>query len=103
MSFKSEVIAIVKKVPKGKVVTYGTVAALAGMPRGARLVGGIMHFTSTEDEDALPWYRVINRNGFISIKCLDHPKELQKKLLEQEGVVVSSDFMVDLKKYGWRN
>ena len=97
MHFKHKVIAIVKKIPYGRVTTYGTVATLAGLPRGARLVGGILHFNI---EDA-PWHRVVNRHGFISTKCLEHPKLAQKALLEQEGVEVTSDFMIDLKKYGW--
>ena len=97
MNFKKKVIQIVKKIPKGRVTTYGTVAILAGLPRGARLVGGVLHFNM---EDS-PWHRVINKHGFISTKCLEHPKSLQKVLLEQEGIVVSKDFMVDLKKYGW--
>lgn len=77
--------------------TYGTVAVLAGVPRGARLVGGILHFNI----DDAPWHRVVNRYGFISTKCLDHPKALQKALLEQEGIEVGEDFMVNLDKYGW--
>lgn len=97
MSFKGKVIGIVKKVPYGKVITYGTVAALAGIPRGGRLVGGILHY---QGED-IPWYKVINRYGFISTKCLGHTKQLQKALLEQEGIEVTSDFMVNLQKYGW--
>lgn len=79
--------------------TYGTIAALAGLPRGARLVGGMLHFTNLKDP--LPWQRVINRHGFISTKCLDHPKQEQKMLLEDEGIEVSDDFMVDLSKYFW--
>ena len=51
--------------------------------------------------DDVPWHRVVNRHGFISTKCLDHPKSLQKVLLEQEGVEVSADFMINLQKYGW--
>jgi methylated-DNA-protein-cysteine methyltransferase related protein len=96
MPFKDRVIEIVRKIPPGKVTTYGTIANLAGLPRGARLVGGLLHFN-----EQLPWQRVINRHGFISTKCLEHPKELQKVLLEQEGIEVSKDFMIDLKKYGW--
>ncbi|MBI4009326.1 MGMT family protein [Candidatus Roizmanbacteria bacterium] len=88
---------IVKKIPYGKVTTYGTVAALAGLPRGARLVGGILHLNI----DEVPWHRVINRHGFISTKCLEHPKALQEALLKQEGIEVSSDFMINLNKYGW--
>ncbi len=97
-NFKDQVLAIVKQIPEGKVTTYGTVAIMAGVPRGARLVGGILHFNQQLN---LPWQRIINRHGFISTKCLDHPKALQKALLEQEGIEVSSDFMVDLKRYGW--
>lgn len=96
-NFKERVIQIVNSIPHGRVTNYGTVAILAGIPRGARLVGGILHFNETE----IPWHRVINTHGFISTKCIEYPKQLQKVLLEQEAVVVSSDFMVDLKKYGW--
>lgn len=99
LAFKERVINLVKKVPYGKVTTYGTLATLSGVPRGARLVGGILHYTN--EKTPLPWHRVINREGYLSIKCIDHPKELQKALLEQEGVVVSPAFMVDLTIYGW--
>lgn len=97
--FGEKVIKICKSVPFGRVTTYGTIAALAGLPRGARLVGGMLHFTNLKDP--LPWQRVINRHGFISTKCLDHPKIEQKALLVQEGVAVSDDFMIDLGKYFW--
>lgn len=100
MNFKEKVIKIVKSIPYGRVTTYGTVATLAGIPRGARLVGGILHFARVEEEN-IPWQRVINRYGFISTKCLDHPKKLQKVFLEKEGVEVNKDFMINLQKYGW--
>lgn len=99
MGFKDRVIAVIKQIPAGKATTYGTVAALAGLPRGGRLVGGILHHCS--EKENLPWQRVINREGFISTRCMEHPRRAQKALLEQEGVKVSADFMVDLKKYGW--
>lgn len=99
ISFKDRVIRIILKIPKGKVTTYGTVATLAGLPRGGRLVGGILHHNS--DEMNLPWQRVINRHGYISTRCLEHPKAAQKALLEMEGVEVSGDFVVNLEKYGW--
>ena len=97
--FKQKVISIVRKIPYGKVTTYGTVATIAGIPRGARMVGGILHFSS--DKYDLPWQRVVNRHGFISTNCLDHTKNIQKGLLESEGIAVSQDFVVDLRKYGW--
>lgn len=99
VTFKEKVIKIVKLIPSGKVTTYGTVALLSGFPRGARLVGGILHFCT--EIEGLPWQRVVNREGYISTKCLEHPKQAQKALLEMEGVEVSRCFIVDLKKYGW--
>lgn len=99
LPFKERVIEIVKKIPYGKVTNYGTVATLAGLPRGARLVGGILHYNS--DEHKLAWWRVINREGFISTRCDTHIKLEQKQLLEQEGIEVSDDFMIDLEKYYW--
>lgn len=97
MHFKDKVLEIMKNIPYGRVTTYGTIATLAGIPRGARLVGGILHYMGED----LPWHRVINRHGYISTNCPDHMKGLQKSLLEQEGVEVSKDFMVNLGKYGW--
>jgi methylated-DNA-protein-cysteine methyltransferase-like protein len=98
-NFKQNVIEITKKIPYGRVTTYGTIAILAGLPRGARLVGGILHYNS--DEHNLPWQRVINRHGFISTRCEGHTKQDQKEILEEEGIEVSEDFMVDLERYGW--
>lgn len=99
MNFKDKVIEIVKRIPYGRVTTYGTISTLAGLPRGARLVGGILHYNS--DKFNLPWHRVINRHGFISTTCWDHIKQEQKALLVMEGIKVSESFMVDLNRYGW--
>lgn len=97
LKFKDKVFNICLSIPEGQVTTYGTVALLAGLPRGARLVGGVLHHA----EEELPWHRIVNREGFLSIRCFGHPKSLQKALLEGEGVEVSKDFVVDLNKYGW--
>lgn len=99
MNFKDQVIKIIRQIPYGRVTTYGTVATMTNFPRGGRFVGGVLHFNS--DKLNLPWHRVINRNGFVSTNCPEHMKNLQKALLEQEGIEVSSDFMIDLDKYGW--
>lgn len=96
MTFKEKAIQIIKRIPYGKVTTYGMVATLADSPRAARVVVGILH---TEEE--LPWQRVINKDGFISIRGCHFDKNFQRKLLESEGVEVSGDFMIDLQKYGW--
>ena len=99
-SFKDQAIRIILQIPYGKVTTYGTVATLAGSPRSAREVGYLLH--SLTQKHNLPWQRVINRQGYISIRGGDvNMKNLQKSLLEQEGIEVSEDFMIDLKKYGW--
>ncbi len=99
-SFKDLVIQNILTIPYGKVTTYGTIATLSGEPRRAREVGYILHALTQKHN--LPWQRVINREGYISIRGNDiNMKNLQKKLLEEEGVEVSGSFMVDLKKYGW--
>ena len=98
-NFQDKVVKIIKKIPYGKVTTYGTVAILAGMPRGARLVGGILHHSS--DKYKLPWHRIINKDGYISTNCWNHIKDEQKALLLDEGIQVSGDFMINLKVYGW--
>lgn len=100
LSFKDSVIKFIKQIPYGRVTTYGTIATLAGSPRSAREVGYILH--SFAKKHNLPWQRVINRNGFISIRGGDiNMKSLQKSLLQKEDVEVSEDFMIDLEKYGW--
>lgn len=100
LSFKDQVIQIIQNIPYGRVTSYGVVATLAGSPRAAREVGYILH--ALTEKHNLPWQRVINKQGYISIRGNDvNMKNLQKKLLEEEGVEVSEEFMVDLKKYGW--
>jgi methylated-DNA-protein-cysteine methyltransferase related protein len=97
-SFKEQVIAIIKIIPRGKVASYGQIAAIAGSPQAARQVGQILrHYSNSEK---LPWWRVINNVGHISIKeNLYATAEMQKKLLERELVPVSEHFVIDIKKY----
>lgn len=96
--FKDRVITIIRLVPEGKVVSYGQVALYAGLPRAAREVGWILN--GTEGKVDLPWWRVINNKGYLSIRGTQlHDKELQKKLLEAEGIPVSDGFIVDMEKY----
>lgn len=96
--FTDKVIEIVNLVPKGKVVSYGQVALMAGVPRGARQVGWVLH----QFGDKTPWWRVINNAGRISTKCLEHPANMQKGLLEKEGVVVTKRLDIDIENYRWR-
>ncbi len=129
MGFKENVIKFLKAIPKGKVVSYGQAAAIAGSPRAARLVGGILRnlelpFLGRIDSDPktprkgrsrkgkpssgfpsefVPWWRVVNNRGVISIKGnWTATKDLQKQLLEKEGVKVEKDFSLSMEKYRWK-
>jgi methylated-DNA-protein-cysteine methyltransferase related protein len=97
--FRKNVLTVVKAVPKGKVVTYGQVALLIGSPRAARQVGMVLRGLKEGDDD-VPWQRVINAQGGISTYKVG-TGELQKALLESEGIKIRSDKTVDLKKYQW--
>ena len=96
--FTKTVIHIIKHIPKGKILTYGRIAKLAGSPRAARQVSWILHSSSRKYK--LPWHRVISSNGTISIKSIDG-KSIQKHLLQEEGVKISDRFKVDLDQYLW--
>ena len=96
--FTKTVIHIIKHIPKGKVLTYGRIAKLAGNPRAARQVSWILHSSSKKHQ--LPWHRVISSKGAISIKSMDG-KSIQKILLQEEGVKISDHFKVDLDQYLW--
>ena len=98
-SFRERVLAVVRMVPAGQVTTYGTVALLAGNPRAARQVGGVLYGLRDSDSD-VPWQRVVNVKGGISTFKVGSG-ELQVALLESEGVEVV-DRQVDLARFGWR-
>ncbi len=94
------IIEILKNVPYGKVSTYGQVATLAGSPKSARLVVRLLH-SSTKKHD-LPWHRIINSKGFISLKP-GNGYELQKSMLESEGVILSQKGKIDLSRFLWQS
>jgi len=102
-SFKDQVVALVKTIPQGKVMSYGQVAACLGRPRAAREVGWALRGTGgglPGEADEIPWWRVINREGRISIKGnFESTPALQRELLESEGVSVSEDFVVDIARH----
>jgi methylated-DNA-protein-cysteine methyltransferase related protein len=93
--FKDNVLKAVNMVPKGKVVSYGQVALMVGIPRAAIQVGWVLH----QSGDKVPWWRVINKKGHISTTCLEHDANMQKLLLEKEGVRVSETLEVDMSIY----
>ena len=97
-TFTRQIVDVIRAIPKGRVTSYGRVAALAGNPRAARQVSRILHTMSQKHE--LPWHRVVNASGKISLPR-GRGYELQKALLESEGVFVSSSGAVDLSTYLW--
>jgi methylated-DNA-protein-cysteine methyltransferase-like protein len=98
LSDVDRILAAVRRIPRGRVSTYGQVAALAGLPRRARLVGTVLkHAPASRD---LPWFRVINSSGRISLPSGSDAYARQKKKLEAEGVIFRGD-RVDMKRYGW--
>jgi methylated-DNA-protein-cysteine methyltransferase related protein len=97
--FFEHVWDIVKQVPNGKVVSYGQIAALLGSPRAARTVGWALH--SIPEELDLPWHRVINSQGRISIGTCGHSSNIQQLLLEKEGVEFDHKGTIDMKLFQW--
>jgi len=92
--FTEEVLAIIKSIPKGKVMTYGQIAACAGNPWGARQISRILSSMSKKYD--LPWHRVINSKGEISLKGEEYL--LQMSLLSDDGVKIV-DGKIDLNIY----
>ena len=99
-SFSEQVKKIIKQIPVGKVATYGQIAFLAGNPRGARQVSWILHSCSKKDN--LPWHRIINSKGHISL-AINQGYNIQKALLEKEGIVFEEDGSINLNLYLWHN
>lgn len=95
--FQEAVVAAVRKVPHGKVVSYGQIAAYIGLPRAARQVGWAM--ASVGEVPDFPWWRVVNKDGVITITNKDIAPQLQRRLLEDEGVVVDDAFRIDMKRF----
>lgn len=97
-SFIQRIKDILKKIPRGNVATYGQIAALAGNPRATRLVVWILN--SSSQKDRLPWHRVINSKGQISLKP-NYGYEIQKELLQKEGVNFDKNDTIDFDRYLW--
>lgn len=102
--FCERVWTTVKRIPRGKVATYGQIAALIGMSRHARQVGYAL--AATPENRQIPWHRVINAQGRVSMR-LKHwesgSDELQRILLEADGVTFDSTGRVDLKRFRWKS
>ena len=93
------IYAAVRRIPRGRVATYGQIASLAGLANSARQVGYALH--ALQGGTALPWHRVINSSGRISLP--PHAGGLEQRLrLLEEGVMVDAGGRIALRRYQWR-
>ncbi|OON37512.1 cysteine methyltransferase [Izhakiella australiensis] len=97
-NFYQRVYQVLAAIPRGCVTTYGDVALLAGSPRAARQVGGVLK--RLPEGSKLPWHRVINRSGQISLTGPDLSR--QRAALLAEGVEVSREGKISLTRYRWK-
>ena len=97
MNTFEKIYEVVKRIPKGKVATYGKVALLAGNPRWARVVGYALHVNP--EPGTIPCHRVVNREGKVAPGFAFGGEGVQRQLLESEGIVFETDGRIDLEKY----
>ena len=98
-SLSAQILKLIARIPKGKVATYGQLASLAGNPKAARLVAWLLH--SSTEKRKLPWHRVINSQGRISLP-MDPHGYLQIGLLKKERVVMNDKGVYDLEACQWK-
>ena len=96
VDFRARVCAVVAQIPKGRVMTYGQLAALCGSPRAARIVGGIAH----SSDQSLPWQRVVHKDGALATG-FPGGIEGHRQVLELEGITVDNDLKVNIKELMW--
>ena len=99
--FQRLVYRLVRRIPRGKVATYGQVAAILGHPRAARAVGHALRMLPPVLSRTVPWQRVINAAGRISYRGDIERPDLQRALLEAEGVRFNRSGRVDLRRVRW--
>lgn len=96
------ICAVIRRIPKGWVATYGQVAAMAGMPRRARLVGRVLQ--RLDPGTRIPWHRVVNAKGEVSYSLSRNGGDiLQRRLLEKEGLEFDASNRLDLERCRWRD
>lgn len=99
MTFKERIYETVKKIPRGRVATYGQIALMSGSRGAARAVGNALHVNP--EPYVIPCHRVVNASGRLAPDFAFGGIDEQKRLLEEEGVTVEGN-VVDLFKYQWR-
>lgn len=98
--FTQQVIKWIRKIPAGRVATYGQIAKLAGRPNASRGVVWILH--SSSEAHGLPWHRVLNSKGQIGLAKGSAGHRKQRQLLREEGVEITSDGSLELDLYQWK-
>jgi methylated-DNA-protein-cysteine methyltransferase-like protein len=93
------IYAVVRRIPEGRVATYGQIASLAGLAGQARQVGYALH--ALPDDTAVPWYRVVNASGGISPRSMPGSELVQRGLLEREGIRLDPRGRVPLARVRW--
>ena len=96
----ARIYAVVAKIPRGRVATYGQVAALAGLSGHARQVGYALH--ATPDESEIPWQRVVNAKGEVSPRADPLMEGVQQSLLDADGITFDANGRIDLDRYRWQ-
>jgi methylated-DNA-protein-cysteine methyltransferase-like protein len=97
VTFRAAVLSLVRRIPRGRVATYGQLAALVGKPRSARAVGQVM-----SRADGVPWHRVVNSQGGVSRRARVTGMVTQRIRLEQEGVVFRRGHVV-MSRFRWQD
>ena len=97
---RERIYETVKRIPRGRVATYGQIAALAGLRDHARQVGYALH--ALPERSGVPWHRVVNAQGRVSLAAETDGALIQRRLLEKEGVRFSRLGVIDLDRYRWR-
>jgi methylated-DNA-protein-cysteine methyltransferase-like protein len=100
VSTYDRIYAVVRRIPEGRVATYGQVASLAGLPGRARQVGYAMY--ALPRGTRVPWQRVINAQGRVSLRRSPGAELTQRALLEREGVRFGPGGRIALERFGWR-
>jgi methylated-DNA-protein-cysteine methyltransferase-like protein len=98
-SFYDQIYETVRRIPAGRVASYGQIARLLGNPRGARSVGWALH--NLPEGSEVPWQRVINARGIISLDARGPGGAIQRAMLEEEGIEFDEQGRVDMAVYGW--
>lgn len=99
-STHERIYAVVRRVPRGQVATYGQIAEAARLPGQPRLVGYALH--ALPSSTAVPWHRVVNARGMVSIRSDGAASLSQRLLLEREGVTFDARGRLSLKRFGWK-